>query len=157
KPLLWVIVDDGSCDRTPEMIRRFATEHDWIRVHTLRRDRDRLPGTGVIHAFRAGLELISNQEYDFIVKLDGDLKLPPDYFERLLKKFHEDQRLGIASGVYLERRDDEWHEIRMPEYHAAGASKMIRAACFEQIGGFVPSRGWDTVDEIHAQTHNWKT
>jgi hypothetical protein len=45
----------------------------------------------------------------------------------------------------------------MPEYHAAGASKVIRRACFERIGGFVAQRGWDTIDEIRAQTTGWET
>ena len=45
----------------------------------------------------------------------------------------------------------------MPSYHAAGASKMVRRLCFEQIGGFVAARGWDTVDEIRAVAAGWRT
>jgi poly-beta-1,6-N-acetyl-D-glucosamine synthase len=33
----------------------------------------------------------------------------------------------------------------------------VRRECFQQIGGFVASRGWDTIDEIKAQAGNWKT
>ena len=45
----------------------------------------------------------------------------------------------------------------MPPYHAAGASKVVRRACFEAIGGFVARKGWDTVDEIRAGLRGWKT
>jgi hypothetical protein len=45
----------------------------------------------------------------------------------------------------------------MPSYHAAGACKVIRKKCFEEIGGFIVAAGWDTVDEIRAMTLGWKT
>jgi poly-beta-1,6-N-acetyl-D-glucosamine synthase len=45
----------------------------------------------------------------------------------------------------------------MPVYHAAGASKVIRRKCFEEIGGFIAAAGWDTVDEIRAMARGWKT
>jgi biofilm PGA synthesis N-glycosyltransferase PgaC len=47
--------------------------------------------------------------------------------------------------------------VEMPEYHAAGASKVIRRECFERIGGFVVEKSWDTVDEIRAQVNGWDT
>jgi poly-beta-1,6-N-acetyl-D-glucosamine synthase len=157
KPILWVIVDDGSGDSTPEVIERFTEKYPWIKLERLRRDHARKPGPAVVHAFNAGLLLVDHLAFDFIVKLDGDLALPPAYFEELLKKFDEDGSLGIASGVYFEQKSGCWKEVRMPDYHAAGASKVIGARCFAQIGGFVASRGWDTVDEIRAQLHGWKT
>jgi len=157
KPLQWVIVDDGSCDRTPQLIEAYRRRYPWITVLRLERDRVRKPGLAVISAFNAGLELVQHLEFDFIVKLDGDLQLPPTYFESLFLKFSEDAKLGICSGQYMERHGAEWRAIEMPQYHAAGASKIIRRECFRQINGFVPSRGWDTVDEIRAQTLGWNT
>jgi poly-beta-1,6-N-acetyl-D-glucosamine synthase len=157
RPALWIIVDDGSCDGTADAAAGFATGRPWIRVHRLDGNRERQPGSAVINAFNAGLTLAGITDFDFIVKLDGDLKLPATYFERLLARFREDPALGIASGQYVEDHGGRRVEIKMPDYHAAGASKMMRAACFEAIGGFVPSRGWDTVDEIRAQAQGWKT
>jgi hypothetical protein len=76
----------------------------------------------------------------------------------LLARFDADARLGIASGVYSESVDaNVWEEILMPSYHAAGASKVIRRTCWDEIGGFVLSRGWDTVDEIRAMQRGWRT
>jgi hypothetical protein len=47
--------------------------------------------------------------------------------------------------------------VVMPGYHAAGASKVVRRKCFEQIGGFIAERGWDTIDEIRAHALGWET
>ena len=104
-----------------------------------------------------GYDLVRNEAYDFIVKFDCDLDFAPDYFERLLRRFQEDPKLGIASVVYLENRNGKWKQVKMPPYHAAGQTKVVRAKCFADIGGFVVSRGWDTVDEIRAHAMGWNT
>lgn len=157
RPVRWIIVDDGSRDGAPEIVERYTRDHAWITLLRLQHDRARQPGSAVIRAFQAGYELLRSEEFDLIVKLDCDLELPADYFEALLSRFAQEPRLGIASGVYLEQRRTGWFVVPMPAYHAAGASKAVRKACFEQIGGFIPARGWDTVDEIKAQALGWQT
>lgn len=157
KPERWIIVDDGSADRTAEIVERYTREHGWITLVRLPRRAERRPGSPVVRAFHAGFALVRRESYDFVVKLDCDLRLRPEYFERLLARFEQDARLGIASGVYAEQNGAEWKPVPMPAYHASGASKVIRARCFEEIGGFVESRGWDTVDEIRAQARGWTT
>ena len=157
KPVRWVIVDDGSGDRTAEIVEQYARQHSWISLVSLPRRITRGPGSPVVRAFNAGFELAKQESFDFIVKLDCDLRIPPAYFEQLLARFEQDPRLGIASGVYIEQQNTGRKMVPMPEYHASGASKVIRTRCFEEIGGFVVARGWDTVDEIRAQTLGWRT
>jgi len=158
KPILWVIVDDGSSDGTPTIIQRYLSAHPFIRMVRNPHAGIRRPGSAVIRAFKYGCEHIGASDYDFIVKLDCDLSFGQDYFENLLGRFREDSRLGVASGVYLEMvKDNAWKEVVMPSYHAAGACKVIRKKCFEEIGGFIVSAGWDTVDEIRAMALGWKT
>ena len=157
QPYRWVIVDDGSRDQTAEILARYSRQYSWIQVLSLATNADRNPGSTVVRVFSAGFATIESLDFDFVVKLDADLELPADYFEELLHRFEDDPTLGIASGVYVEQHGDKWALIWMPDYHAAGATKMIRAKCFREIGGFIPERGWDTVDEIRAQTLGWKT
>lgn len=158
KPVLWVIVDDGSSDGTPEILERYAGMYPFIRLVRHERDGVRQPGSAVIRAFNRGCAETEGVPYDFIVKLDCDLSFGPDYFEKLLGRFRDNGRLGIASGVYLERDGaGSWNEVMMPSYHAAGASKVMRRQCFESIGGLPPSPGWDTVDEVRAMALGWQT
>ena len=157
RPECWVIVDDGSTDGTREILEHFAAAHPWIRLARVEGGGPRQTGSRVIQNFQTGYELIRGEAFDFVVKLDCDLDIPPDYFEKLLHKFHQNPTLGIASGIYLEQREGEWVPISMPSYHAAGAMKMVRAECYRDIGGFVASPGWDAVDEIRAQVKGWKT
>ena len=57
-PALWVIVDDGSKDATPQILAEYAARFPWIRIVT-RADRGhRKVGGGVIDAFYAGLETV---------------------------------------------------------------------------------------------------
>jgi poly-beta-1,6-N-acetyl-D-glucosamine synthase len=157
-PAVWVIVNDGSRDRTSEIIHGYADRFSFIRVIDSKNSGSRQPGAAVIHAFEKGYESIRSEDYDIIVKLDCDLSFEPDYFERLLAHFQDDPQLGIASGVYLDiTTANTWRMVSMPVYHAFGACKVIRRACFEQIGRFVTARGWDTVDEIRALTRGWTT
>jgi poly-beta-1,6-N-acetyl-D-glucosamine synthase len=157
RPHRWVIVDDGSQDSTPEILRRYAEGCDWIQVVRSERATERQPGSGVVGAFAVGYELVAGDDFDFLVKLDCDLELPPNYFERLCAEFRRDESLGIASGIYFEHRNGSWVLSPMPAYHAAGAAKMVRKKCYSDIGGFLMARGWDTVDEIRAVNKGWKT
>jgi len=157
KPLKWIVVDDGSLDQTPQIIERYCAQYNWIKLLRTQRGSERQPGSAVIHAFSQGYKEIRQESFDFVVKLDCDLQFEPTYFEELLTRFNQDTNLGISSGIYLEDTGQGWLPVKMPEYHAAGASKVIRRECFEQINGFIPSRGWDTIDEIRAQMLGWKT
>jgi len=157
RPLRWIIVDDASRDGTSGIIRRYCEEFPWIETLRVERGAERRLGSAEVRAFASGYLLVQNTAYDFIVKLDCDLDLPADYFEQLIARFSDDETLGIASGIHLEKNGRGWAPGRDPGYHAVGASKMLRAQCYRQIGGFVLQPGWDTVDEIRARAIGWKT
>jgi glycosyltransferase involved in cell wall biosynthesis len=151
-------VDDGSKDRTREIISAYVDAHPFIRLVRNPDSGERKLAFAEVRAFNFGFKLICSMDYDFVVKLDCDLSFDSDYFEQLFERFICHERLGIASGIYLEPgKGGEWKEVVMPPYHAAGASKVIRRACFEEIGGFIPAPGWDTVDEIRAMSRGWTT
>ena len=157
RPVEWAIVNDGSSDRTGSIIDEYAARHSWIRaVH--RRDRGfRKSGGGVVEAFNDGYRTLSTHDWEFIVKLDGDLTFEPDYFERCLDFFQREPQLGIGGGVicYLENGAKTFEPG--PDFHVRGATKIYRRECWEAIGGFWPAPGWDTMDEVKANMLGWTT
>lgn len=160
-PHAWVVVDDCSTDGTWGMLESFASTHPWVRpLRRLPSDRpsgtDGLASAAEAAAFNAGLRQAADVDWDFVVKLDADIELPPDYFERLLAEFAADPSLGIAGGhCYEWRRGRLWWEA-VPEDHVRGATKMYRRECFEAIGGMRETLGWDTIDQVTAEMRGWK-
>lgn len=152
-----VVVDDGSSDATPDIVREFTQRYPWIRL-VQREDRGaRALGAGVVEAFNFGKEHLTVPDYDFIVKLDGDISFDTDYFKRILEKFQQNPKLGIASGqTYIERNNKLVRE-RINKDHTRGPCKLYRRSCFEEIGGLVSIIGWDMVDDLYAQYHGWET
>ena len=126
RPQEWVIVNDGSTDRTGEIIDRNAAQSPWIRgVHRPNRGY-RKSGGGVVEAFYAGYDSLKCDTWDFIVKLDGDLSFSPDYFERCFEYFNEQPRLGIGGGDIYHELGGELRLEANPKFHIRGATKIYR-------------------------------
>jgi glycosyltransferase involved in cell wall biosynthesis len=157
RPTLWVIVDDGSTDRTPQILAEATAAHDFIRV-VRRDDRGRRRvGPGVIEAFYAGLDAAGGPDaWDYLCKLDADLELPPRYFETVIAEMRREPRLGNYSGkVYLRLDDGSTVAERMGDENAIGAAKFYRAECFREIGGFVREVCWDGIDGHTCRMLGW--
>jgi poly-beta-1,6-N-acetyl-D-glucosamine synthase len=155
RPAKWVIVDDGSTDETPRILAQYRAKHDWIDVVT-RSDRGRRAvGPGVVEAFYAGYKTIEPDEYDYLCKLDLDLRLPPRYFEILMERMEANPRLAACSGkLYIEENGALVHEGQGEEA-AIGASKFYRMSCFREIGGFVREVMWDGIDGHRCRMKGW--
>ena len=157
RPAEWVIVDDGSTDRTSEILDQYAAQLPWIRlVHRPNRG-FRKSGGGVVEAFYEGYDSLQCDAWDFIVKLDGDLSFSPDYFQRCFEHFREQPRLGIGGGDIYHNLDGELRLEANPKFHVRGATKIYRRPCWEDIGGLWLGPGWDTIDEVKANMLGWKT
>jgi glycosyltransferase involved in cell wall biosynthesis len=156
-PEQWIIVDDGSTDRTPEIIHRHAAQHPWIKPHFRKNRGFRQPGSGVVEAFYDGYGAAQCHDWDFIVKLDGDLGLPPDFFDQALAACAAQPRLGICGGVLYHEIDGKLVEEKCPRFHVRGATKIYRRECWQEIGGLQPWPGWDTIDELKGNMLGWIT
>ncbi len=140
RPVEWVIVNDGSSDGTGRLIDEYARKHDWIRaVHRGNRG-FRKYGGGIIEAFYAGYDALTCRDWEFMVKLDGDLSFNPDYFANLIEAFARDPRLGIAGGTLYHVQNGTRIIERCPTFHVRGGTKVFRRACWEGdrriVGGF---------------------
>jgi poly-beta-1,6-N-acetyl-D-glucosamine synthase len=157
QPAEWIIVDDGSTDGTRGILDRYAARYAWIRPCFRENRGFRQPGAGVVEAFYDGYRAAQCMDWDFIVKLDGDLGLAPDYFVRALAACAARARLGICGGAIYHELGGELVEEECPRFHVRGATKIYRRECWEQIGGLQPAPGWDTIDEVKANMLGWTT
>jgi glycosyltransferase involved in cell wall biosynthesis len=162
-PKKWIIVDDASTDETPKIVKSYAEIYDFI-FYLRKRDTlkignngDRLLLAAEARAFNFALNYVDIKEYDFIVKLDGDLQLKKNYFEEIFRRFLKNPHLGIAGGHCYELRKGKLVKEKVPNFHVRGATKIYRRECFEDIKGIEEVLGWDTIDELRAQMKGWLT
>ncbi len=119
----------------------------------------RAAGGGVMEAFYAGYSALSDHNWDFIVKLDGDLSFAPDYFEQSFRMFGAEMKLGVGGGTVckLENGELKVDSVGDPPFHVRGATKIYRRACWEKIAPLAKAPGWDTIDEVKANLQGWTT
>src|SRR5580693_5047600 len=96
RPTEWVIVDDGSSDRTGDIIDQYAAKFSWISVVHRSNRGFRKSGGGVVEAFYDGYDRLRCNDWDFVVKLDGDLTFVRTYFEKCFEHFERDPKLGVG-------------------------------------------------------------
>jgi poly-beta-1,6-N-acetyl-D-glucosamine synthase len=156
-PRRWVIVSDGSTDRTDNIVRDYASRFDVIRF--IRRERENHQGfASKVFALRAGRQFLAGDDYEFIGHLDADVSFGASYFHDLLARFHAAAALGIAGGFICEESNGEF--VSRPANSARsvpGAVQMFRRQCYEAIGEILPIEygGEDWYAEVAARMKGW--
>jgi glycosyltransferase involved in cell wall biosynthesis len=157
-PVRWVIVDDASTDKTPDIVSRYLVRHPWMEMirRPPRRDRS---FAGKVHAFNAGYDRVKGLRYAILGNLDADISFEEDYIEFLLRKFSEDSGLGVAGTIFGEEGYSSERDSFEGHNHVAGGCQLFRARCFEEIGGFIPNEagGVDWIAVTTARMMGWKT
>ncbi len=158
-PVKWVIVNDGSKDGTASIVERYAEKYDWIELVNLPKRQGR-NFAAKVHAFNAGRERLKDVEYEVIGNLDADVTLDEDHFEFLMRRFGEDPALGVAGTVFTE---PEGYSSATDSFegqnYVSGQCQMFRRQCFEEIGGYFPSKagGIDWIAVKTARMIGWRT
>jgi poly-beta-1,6-N-acetyl-D-glucosamine synthase len=154
-----LLVDDGSTDASPEIASRFATEHRYAKLVQRPprvREADRLAAAAELQAFQWAVAE-HDERYDIIAKLDGDLELAPQFFEKIVSAFESDPKLGIAGAeLSVLGGDGEPAPERSAPWHIRGATKFYGRECWQQISPLPEILGWDTIDEARARMGGWR-
>ena len=93
-PIRWVIVDDGSSDRTADIVERYAKSYPWIELvrHPQRKERN---FAGKVNAFNEGFKRIQNLQFAFVGNLDADISLVPTTLSIFLRNYREIKHLEL--------------------------------------------------------------
>ncbi len=152
----WLIVDNGSTDDTIEVARELAERQTWISATEVAGERVATRGGPVARAFAAGLARLPT-DADVVVKVDADTSFDADFFERLLRRFAAEPRLGIAGGTCYELENGEWIPRHVTGDRVRGASRAYRRECLEDVLPLEDRPGWDGIDELKAAARGWRT
>jgi glycosyltransferase involved in cell wall biosynthesis len=159
KPLLWIIVDDGSTDNTADIIKNYTNNHKWIKYVYREKKPEQTYFASNVYAIKKGTEYISNIDYDYLAILDADITLPPDYYQNIANVLTTNKNLGIVSGNCADKIGDQIIKHLYDRRSCAKAVIVFRRECYEQIGGFIPMKygGEDTCACFTARMKGWKT
>jgi len=114
-------------------------------------------GGGVMEAFYDGYDALTCDDWDFIVKLDGDLSFEDDYFQKCFDHFRNNDKLGIGGGMIYHVINGSMQLEENPLFHVRGATKIYKRKCWYEIDGLIKAPGWDTLDEVKANMLGWDT
>ncbi len=174
-----MIVNDGSTDRTAEIINNFKNQDSRFRVLDLETS-EHSPGAKVVRTFDKGLQALDWKDFDVVCKYDADIVFPTNYLEKINQTFETNPKAGIVSGlVYIKKyksnseiknlrnpnenwldfsnKNEEWiFENLSSKNHVRGPIKAYRKECFEDMNGLRAVLGWDNLDILLAKKHGWE-
>ena len=171
-PLLWVIIDGNSTDRSLKIAENLAASYPWIFV----KKQEQFSNAGghtnfslaVSEAYQVLQEIASKSEitYGFIGKLDIDQIIPPDFFEYLIDRCMEDPGLGVVSGQPYSCQDSYNDKTTTPQHNINLTSipedelpdkRLYRKEALDDIGGFpVTKYSPDSVVLAKLRMKGWK-
>jgi glycosyltransferase involved in cell wall biosynthesis len=157
-PTEWIVVSDGSTDRTDEIVRNYAAKCGFLRLLRLEKRPSR-NFASVVFATEAGIAALQTRDYDFIGLLDGDVRFGGDYYEEILRRFAMDPQLGLAGGQVTDCIEGVKRENFQSLGDVAGAVQFFRRGCWESLGGLValPEGGWDVITCVQARLNGFRT
>jgi len=142
-PLVYVVVDDGSTNGTPTLIEKYPVQY-------IKTPEPRFP-QGYLNkqrAFNMGAKFASRMiDWDYMLKVDSDSVLPPDYVRKLIKIMEKHPRIGLCSGV--------WEGGRMWVYRSSNGAIIYRRECWDELEGYDPIPAWDTHFILEAYWKGW--
>jgi len=177
-PKVWVIVDDSSTDKTHEIIENLRKKYDWIHVKT-RKGSSEYGHLSFAASVKAGYECAkkickkNKIDYDYVAKIDADVMLPDDYFEKLMEKFEKDSKLGVACGApYIVKKElrksfkdflvygmDTNDVVKRMWYipNEFPDERLYKKECLDEIGAFPMTYAPDSIMHAKAKLRGWET
>jgi len=155
-PSRWVIVDCGSSDRTGHIAKELAGSHPWIEHLYIPGPTRPTRGGPVVEAFEAGIATLSRLP-SVIAKVDADVSIPCDYFDRLLCLFASHPDLGLAAGISLVPAGSVLRPQRVTGTMVHAAARAYRRECLQELLPLERHLGWEHIDQLQATNRGWRS
>ena len=103
-----VIVNDGSTDKTQEIVERFIqipnTKYQILNLT----QSEHQPGAKVVRTFNKGLETENLENFDVVCKFDADIIFPENYLEKINEVYEKNPKAGMVSGLVYIKKDSSF-------------------------------------------------
>lgn len=157
-PQRWIIVNDGSTDRTEEIVLKYCQKHPFIEPVQRPLTDERNFGSKAA-AIATGYARVSALDFSYTGILDVDVTFEPGYYESVMERLDSDVQLGIAGGLLWDSCGSTFIQQKISiHWSVSGPVQMFRRACFEEIGGYWALRdgGIDAAAEVMARMKGWR-
>ncbi len=152
-----VVVNDGSTDKTPQIVEQFVIQNSKFKVLNLEKS-EHQPGAKVVRTFNKGLETQNLEEFDVVCKFDADIIFPENYLEKVNEAYQQNPKAGMVSGLVFIEKNGEWaFENLSSQNHVRGPIKSYRKELFQKMNGLRPVLGWDNIDVMLCKMHGYET
>ena len=135
-PTRIVVVNDGSSDKTSEILAQASYENPTVRSLTLPErgyDITRVPSN-----INLAIESTSDLKTEYLMISGDDCTYPTEYVEFILKRLGDSRKIVVASGRPSQSG------IAAQEHSPSGSGRIVRASFLQDVGGTFPSRaGWE--------------
>lgn len=155
-----LVIDDCSTDGTGDIARKYPVE--------VRQPPSNCGSKAIAQNW--GMQFVTG---DLVLPVDGDTILSPDYIEKIIPYFEEDDNLSVAAGCVLTQKTSSvWEQGRMMEYlfgfHwyriiqnwydsptvCSGCCTVFRTKWVEEFGGF-PREPWWRISISPGASRLW--
>ncbi len=160
KPKLWIIVNDNSTDNSLKIIEKKITGISWIKVITKEINKE-YNWTGYVKVINEGInyclinDLFNLLKIDYLGILDSDTVIDPNYFEKIIQSFLNDELLGVVSGKMYLKNKKRW--CLKEKNKIMGPARMYRLVALKEIGFLKETPSPDTVSDIKIKNRGYKT
>jgi glycosyltransferase involved in cell wall biosynthesis len=156
--LLHLVVDDGSEDRTQDIVKNIADRRVKLITSELRKQ-PKQHGLRPHLVQHIGINALMNlvPDWQFLLLLDGDCWLPPTYCKSLLAEMEENPRLAMIGARYLKTPKKVEKTSLM---HVRSSNHIIRRRFFDacvKIGRNYASQHGELLLERYAWINGWDT
>jgi len=162
RPLLWVVISDGSTDATDDLVRKAAAEHPFIRFFRQEKKRDETGRLDMVtlaksRGWATALTILKNVPHEYLGNLDADVIFGPEYYREVLLRMEAHPAVGLGGGGCYNLGEDGQPsgDGFIKPYFVGGPVQFFRRRCFEDIGGYSSSGHDDVVAVAKARMKGW--